>query len=136
MRRFRSFPPFVIAMVLVVAVAGQAFAQSPSAVGATVVGSDYCLGCTLKKQKGAAAQCSIYGHKHALKVERATASDGRDLGSLAGGTLHYLENDKLKEAFKAGDFNGKRIEVTGKLYLDERVIEVEFVREVPVKKEK
>lgn len=118
------------AAVVFVLLATVAIAQAADSVRATVVGTDYCLGCTLKKEKGAAAQCSIYGHRHALKLEQITTEGGGEVGIKKGITLHYLENDKSKDLVKGSKFHGKRIEVVGKVYPEERIIEVESVREV------
>lgn len=113
--------------------AGTLFAGAPQAGAAgqrtdttpvTVVGENHCLGCSLKKEKGAAAQCSVYGHRHALKVESATGADGKRLAALAGQTLHYLDNDKSAPLVKGETFHKKRVEVKGKLFGPERTLEV------------
>ena len=59
-----------------------------------IEGEYICFGCTLKREKGAHAQCKIYGCDHALK--------------LRDGTIwNFLENDKSKELI-AGDFGDKK----------------------------
>lgn len=131
MSRYRSIRNLVVVVGFLAAMAAvPVLAQAGEAANVTVVGNNYCLGCALKKEKGAAAQCSIYGHRHALKVEQVSGG-----GELKGATLHYLENDKSKDLFKGTSFHGKRIEVVGKLHVDERVIEVESVREAAAPKE-
>lgn len=112
-------------------------AQATSAVPApapvatqpvTVVGENYCLGCSLKKEQGAAAQCSIYGHRHALKVESASGADGKSIEALVGDSLHYLDNDKSATLIKGEDFHKKRVEVKGKLFGPERTLDVAEVK--------
>lgn len=75
---------------------------------ATVV----CLGCTLKKEQGAKAQCSIYGHKNALRT-----GDGK--------IWSILQNDASRELIDFHEYAGKKVEITGKKYPDAQVIEIE-----------
>lgn len=98
--------------------AGLATAKS---VEATVKGENICLGCTLKKEKGAGAQCSIYGHKHVLKVAGAEAA-GKDLTDMNGWVLHYLETQASESLIK--EHHGESLTIVGKVYPDERVLEV------------
>lgn len=97
--------------------------EAPAVVRATVEGTNICLGCTLKKQKGAAAQCSIFGHKHVLKVTKAVQEDSRELRRMRGAVLHYLETQKSQELIKS--HHGGKLTITGKVYPLERVLEVE-----------
>ncbi|MEE8190421.1 MAG: hypothetical protein V3T79_02365 [Candidatus Scalindua sediminis] len=90
----------------------------------TLTGKNYCVGCSLKKAEGAAAQCSIYGHKHALKVEKAVDSKGKEISELKGATLHYLENDASVELFKGKKYHGENVSIIGNVHLDERVVDV------------
>ena len=94
-----------------------------------VVGTNYCLGCALKREHGAGAQCSVYGHRHGLKVEKARDGAGNELAALKGRTLSYLENDKSEKLFKGEVFHGARVEVKGRLYEKESVIEVTEIKE-------
>jgi len=71
-----------------------------------------CLGCSLKKEQGAKAQCSIYGHKNALKTE-----DGR--------VWTILENDVSKELINSHEYAGKEIEIAGKIFSGTQIIEIE-----------
>lgn len=96
-------------------------------VKATVEGTNFCLGCALKKQKGAAAQCSIFGHKHALEVTRAVADDGKDLTGMRGWILHYLETEKSQHLIN--EHHGETLTITGKIYTQERVLEVDSLKE-------
>lgn len=81
---------------------------SPVTLKAKVI----CLGCTLKKEQGARAQCSVYGHQHALKTE-----DGK--------IWTILENDASTELINSHEYTGKEVEVTGKKFNEAQVIEVE-----------
>lgn len=91
----------------------------------TIVGENYCLGCALKKEHGAAAQCSKYGHRHSLRVERAVDAGGKEMADLKGRTLSYLDNDKSEKLFKGEEFHKQRVEVKGRLFPQESVIDVQ-----------
>ena len=88
---------------------------------ASVTGENFCLGCSLKTSKGAAAQCSKYGHQHALKVTAATV-DGKDRPEMTGWVLHYLDTDNAQPVIK--EHHSETVTVTGKVYAEERVLEV------------
>ncbi len=98
-------------------------------IKAAVEGTNFCLGCALKKQKGAAAQCSIFGHKHALKVTRAV---GKELTGMRGWVLHYLETEKSQDLIK--QHHGEELTITGKVYPLERELEVDSFKEVVTSK--
>lgn len=93
-----------------------------------VTGTNYCLGCSLKKKEGAAADSKTYGHRHALEVERAETSNGQLLPSLHGRTLHYLDNRGSEPLLKGDELHGKRVEVSGKLYAVERMLEINDIK--------
>lgn len=128
--------------LLGIAVAGYAFAQEhpehpkkqskkqsaePEVIVATVVGENFCLGCSLKQEQGAASQCSKYGHRHALKVTDATAA-GKELPELNGWVLHYLDTDNAQPVIK--EHHGEILTLTGKVYGEERVLEVDVLEDV------
>jgi YHS domain-containing protein len=98
-----------------------------SVVKATVEGVNFCLGCALKKQKGAGAQCSIFGHRHTLKLNKAVSEDGQELTKMRGWVLHYLETEKSRELIKT--HHGQTLTIKGKVYPQERVLEVDFFKE-------
>ena len=85
-----------------------------------VTGESVCLGCALKKEKGAKAQCSVFGHKHVLKVTTASA-DGNSL-PIKGWVLHYLETKNSQELITKP--HEKPVTISGVLYPAERVLEV------------
>jgi len=87
----------------------------------TVTGQNICLGCTMKKERGAGAECTTFGHKHAMRTNEVT-THGKVLPRMHGWILHYLETDKSKELIKQHD--GEIITVMGKFYPEERVFEV------------
>ena len=95
---------------------------APGVIHASVVGRNFCLGCSLKKQKGAAAQCSVFGHKHSLRIATATGKDGKELADLKGWVLHYLENEKSVDLIKK--HHGATVNLRGIIYPSERVFEV------------
>lgn len=130
----------VLAVVLGIVLAAQALAQEHpehpkkqatqskvsqaaivTAVEATLVGENICLGCSLKKSSGAAAQCDVYGHRHALKVTDATA-EGAAAPDMKGWVLHYLDTDNAQPFIK--EHHGETVTIKGKVYPGERVFEV------------
>lgn len=78
----------------------------------TIQGKAVCFGCTLKKEKGAKAQCSIYGHTNAIRTK-----DGK--------IWSILENDKSTELINNHGYAGKDIEIKGKKIKEAQTIEVE-----------
>jgi hypothetical protein len=97
---------------------GSAKAEAGEAV---VTGKNFCLGCSLKKEWGAAAQCSKYGHRHALKVTTATA-DGKEVPDMKGWVLHYLDTDNAQPYIK--EHHEETLTLQGKVYSGARVLEV------------
>lgn len=93
---------------------------------ATVTGENICLGCTLKKEQGAAAQCSTYGHRHALRVTGGTAG-GEDVPELEGWILHYLETDQAQPFIR--EHHAETLVLTGTIYTSARVFEVDTQEE-------
>jgi len=91
----------------------------------TLEGKNYCLGCALKKAHGAAAQCSTYGHRHALQVVRAQGATGSELPSLVGQSLHYLDNDQSSQLLSGGAaWHNAQVKVVGRLFGAENTLEV------------
>ena len=78
----------------------------------TINGEIICLGCTLKKEQGAKAQCSVYGHTNGLKT-----SDGK--------IWTFLENDSSTKLVNDHSLAGKKAEIKGKIYENANYIEVE-----------
>ena len=77
-----------------------------------IKGKVICQGCTLKKEKQAKAQCSIYGHINAIRAE-----DGK--------IWTILENDKSTELINNHDYTGNDIEIKGRKIKEAQTIEVE-----------
>lgn len=116
---------FIAAAVGLAALGGTLYAGEVLAedkAEAVVVGTNYCLGCTLKSEEGAHAQCSIYGHRHGLRVETATVG-GESVG-LAGETLHYLDNEHSAPLVQGEGTHGARVEVHGRLFQKANLIDV------------
>ncbi len=101
----------------------QAREASQQAAEIVVIGTNTCLGCDLKGAHGASAQCSLYGHRHGLQVESARIG-GQLSNALVGKTLHYLDNDASAELLRGEVAHSQRVEVTGRFFEDERMIEV------------
>ena len=78
----------------------------------TTKGTVICLGCNLKKKQDAKAQCSVYGHKNAIKAE-----DGK--------IWTILENDASKDLINSHDYAGKKVELVGKVFSGTQVLEIE-----------
>ena len=127
----------IIALAAVAVLAVAAYAQehpehpkkdsAPSAAQAGVIegvvtGENICLGCTLKSEKGAAAQCSKYGHEHVLRVT-SVSSDATGLPNMKGWILTYLATEKAQPFIKEHD--NETLTLQGKVYVDERVLEVD-----------
>ena len=79
----------------------------------TLKGTLSCLGCDLKKDAGANAQCKIYGHDHALKLKD-------------GSYVSFFENDHSEVLISAnkGEWHGSGIAVSGKFIDKANVIDV------------
>jgi hypothetical protein len=118
-----------VALILPTFAMAQGKDAKPAATAAlnqvSIVGTNHCSGCALKKEQGAAAQCSKYGHRHSLKVEKALDATGKELPNMAGRTLAYLDNEKSEKLFKGDAFHGERVEVKGRLYSQEGIVEVQ-----------
>lgn len=123
-----------LAAVLVLGCAGLALGQkeadptAASSIEVTVTGQNICLGCSLKAEKGAGAQCSVYGHKHAFRVDSASTGKG-ELPAMKGWVLHYLETEKSAELIKG--HHDEELAIVGTVYPNERVLEVDAVESAP-----
>ncbi len=95
--------------------------DTQNVVSVTVTGTNYCVGCELKKQ-GAKAQCSVTGHSHALKVVMAKDASGKSIPGMKGWTLHYLSNTTGKKLGESR--HGETIIITGTVFKQERVLDV------------
>ena len=98
-------------------------------------GKVICLGCSLKKDKGANAQCSIYGHTNAIVLEKVIDHQGKKLNELKGKIYQFLHNDQSDSLIKDHSYVGKTVIVVGKIYPEANTIEVNFfkVKEEEVK---
>ena len=72
-----------------------------------------CLGCSLKKAEGARAECSEYGHTHALMT-----ADGK--------YINFLPNRYSDALMKGGKFDNQEITVEGTYFADADVLDVEM----------
>ncbi len=124
MKHSSKFHRTLVLLLLAAAITATTASAGSGPQEVTVSGQNICLGCTLKSTAGAGAQCSIYGHRHSLKVESAKGADGKPIADLVGLTLHYLENDKSAALVKGEETHGKTIEIKGKLYRHEATLEV------------
>ena len=97
---------------LAVAISCTIAVSSPRAGDETIEGEVICLGCTLKKADGAKAQCSVYGHKNAIKTGD-------------GGILTILENDQSTKLINDHDYAGKKVEIQGRVFPEANVIQVD-----------
>lgn len=96
-----------------------------------VTGKIICLGCHLKKEKGAQAQCSIYGHTNAIVLEKVVDHHGKKFDELKGKIYQFLHNDASDKLIKDHSYTGKILVIVGKIYPEANLIEVRFAKENP-----
>ncbi len=89
----------------------------------TAIGALRCTSCDLKAAKAAATQCSVYGCQFAFKTEKVTDASGARVESHEGKIYHIIRNDRSKD-LAHNEHKKKRYEVKGKIYDEERVLEV------------
>lgn len=94
-----------------------------------ITGRVICLGCTLKKEKQAKAQCSIYGHTNALLIEKIINVQGRRFDELKGKMYQFLHNEKSDELINDHSYAGKTIIIVGKIYPEANIVEVNYFKE-------
>ncbi|MDP2938717.1 MAG: hypothetical protein Q8O13_01350 [Candidatus Omnitrophota bacterium] len=94
-----------------------------------ITGRVICLGCHLKKEKQAKAQCSIYGHTNALSIEKIIDAQGKSIDKLKGKIYQFLRNEKSDELIKDHTYAGKVIIVVGKIYPEANILEINFFKE-------
>lgn len=94
-----------------------------------VTGKVICLGCHLKKEKQAKAQCSIYGHMNALLIEKAYDVKGKSIEAAKNKIYQFLHNDQSDKLIKGHDLVGKIIVITAKIYPEANVLEVSFFKQ-------
>ena len=108
----------IIGLLIVVAVVFGALviadAQQSRAEGkhASFDGKLVCLGCTLKSEEGARAECKTYGHTHALKTE-----DGK--------FITFIENKYSEDLFKGEKYHNKDVWVHGVYYANANQLDVD-----------
>lgn len=93
-----------------------------------VTGRVICLGCHLKQEKQAKAQCSIYGHTNAIIIEKAIDPEGKHVAGAEGKIYQFLHNEKSDELIKDHSYAGKVIIVAGKVYPEANILEVNFFK--------
>ncbi len=104
----------LLVLVASIAVAGEKKPEMKAemkAEDATFEGKLVCLGCDLKKAEGARAECSVYGHQHALKT-----SDGK--------YVNLLENKYSTDLLKGEKYSGKDIKIQGVYYTSANQLDV------------
>lgn len=94
-----------------------------------ITGKVICLGCHLKKEKQAKAQCSIYGHTNALSIEKIIDSQGKNIDELKGKIYQFLHNEKSDELIKDHNYVGKVIIAVGRVHPEADILEVNFFKE-------
>ncbi len=94
-----------------------------------VTGKVICLGCSLKKEKQAQAQCSIYGHINALLIEKVINAQGKKIDEAKGKIYQFLHNDQSDNLIKDHSYAGKILIITGKIYPEANILEVHFFKE-------
>ncbi len=94
-----------------------------------VTGKVICLGCFLKKEKSAQAQCSTYGHVNALRIEKIIDAQGMPVKEARGKIYQFLHNDQSDKLITDHGFTGKVVVVVGKIYPEANILEVHFYKE-------
>ena len=89
-----------------------------------------CTSCDLKNTEGAKSQCSIYGCNYAIKIERVVNRDGELVEDETGKLYHILANDNSADLLQK-KYKGIDVIIVGKLYPEESVIEIKFVKLAP-----
>lgn len=106
-------------LILCIGLTSFGFSQGEETQSTEVIkGKVICLGCTLKKEQGAKADCSVYGHKHGLRTD-----DGK--------IWSFLENDNSADLIQNHDYNGSDVEITGRKLDNAQIIEVESFKIAP-----
>lgn len=105
--------------------AASAAESIPQGQPVTVTGVNYCFGCDLKKAHQAHAQCDLFGHKHSLRVISMKDGSGKAITGHNDKALHYLPNQKSDLLWSGDEYHGKKVTIRGRLYSDDRVLEVE-----------
>jgi len=78
----------------------------------TFEGTLVCQGCDLKKNEGARAACSVYGHKHALKTD-----DGKH--------INFLENKFSEDLVNGKKYQNRKMKISGNYYASANLIDVD-----------
>lgn len=94
-----------------------------------ITGRIICLGCHLKKEKQAKAQCSIYGHTNAVIIEKAINPEGKHVAGAEGKIYQFLQNDQSDKLIKDHDYVGKIVVITGRIYPEANLLEVSFFKQ-------
>lgn len=115
-----------------VALAAEGDTPEIASIDVRVEGENYCVACKLHKA-GANSSCSVDGHKHAFMITEARDDEGNELPKLKGETLHYIYNTKGKEY--TDSHHGETLQISGKLFVDQHVIDIAEVKPAKKKKE-
>ncbi|MFN3967235.1 MAG: hypothetical protein ACK4JE_06025 [Endomicrobiia bacterium] len=97
-----------------------------------ITGTVLCTSCELKK-KGAKSQCSVYGCSYSVKTKNVRSPKGQLVKDYVGKTYQILTNDS-SSALLQKEYKGKDVIIVGKIYPEENVLEVDFVKLAPEKK--
>ena len=92
----------------------------------TITGTLICTSCQLK-QKGAKSQCSVYGCSYSIKTKNVRNHKGELVKKYVGKVYQILANDTSSALFKK-EYKGKDVIIVGKIYTEENVVEVDFVK--------
>lgn len=101
-----------------------------------VTGQVICLGCSLKQEKGAKAQCSIYGHTNALLMQKVINAEGKHVEAAEGKIYQFLHNDQSDKLITDHSLSGKTMVIVGKIYPEANILEVNFFKVKEVKEVK
>ncbi|MBM3327661.1 MAG: hypothetical protein FJY65_11970 [Calditrichaeota bacterium] len=96
-------------------------------------GVNYCVNCALKNELNAEVDCVKSGHQTALKITKYISFCGEEKPEFNGKTYFYFVSEAAKPLRTA--HLGETVTVSGRLYFDLPVIEVqEFKVQKPEEK--
>ncbi|HIJ65050.1 MAG TPA: hypothetical protein HPP77_03795 [Candidatus Hydrogenedentes bacterium] len=90
-------------------------------IPATITGQSYCL---LKALLGEEPNTETETTQQAFRVTLAKNAAGDAIPEMVGWTLHYLQDDMGKRMASSEDFRNKILTVKGRIFNQERVVQV------------
>ncbi len=108
-------PAIIFLSGYVLVSAGETAKAKSNGEQAEFSGKVVCVSCTLKKSEGARAECSTYGHQHALKT-----ADGK--------FINFLVNRYSADLISGEKYHNKDVKVHGVYYANANQLDVETIK--------